>query len=71
MVELVALVAGFLAGVAPASVPSRLEYMAAHVQQQQPQLLRDIARTEELSDEQRAVLEESFAELATHLSATL
>ena len=66
-----ALGGGFLAGVPPEAVPSRLEYLAAHVQQRHPQLLQDIARTQELTPEQRAVLEAAFAELATQLSAAL
>jgi len=67
-VELVGLAAGFLSGVTPNAVPSRLEYMVAHVQQQQPELLRDIARTQQLTDEQRIVIENSFQDLVTQLT---
>ena len=55
VVELVGLAAGFLEGVPLAAVPSRLEYMAAHVQQRQPALLREITRTQRLTSEQRDV----------------
>ena len=55
VVELVGLAAGLLEGVPLEAVPSRLEYMAAHVQQRQPGLLREIRRTQGLTDEQREV----------------
>lgn len=42
--------------------------MVAHVQQQQPELLRDIARTQQLTDEQRIVIENSFQDLVTQLT---
>ncbi len=49
------LAAGFMEGVPLEAVPSRLEFMAAHVQQRQPALLREITRTRRLTDEQREV----------------
>ena len=55
VIELVGLAAGFLEGVPLEAVPSRLEFMAAHVQQRQPALLREITRTRRLTDEQREV----------------
>ena len=55
VVELVGLAAGLLEGVPLEAVPSRLEFMAAHVQQRQPGLLRELSRTQELTDEQREV----------------
>ena len=70
VVELVGFSAGFLSGVSAAAVPSRLEYMAAHVQQRHPLLLREIARTQQLTEDQRAMLEESFQELAHQLSTS-
>ena len=55
VIELVGLAAGFMEGVPLEAVPSRLEFMAAHVQQRQPALLREITRTRRLTDEQREV----------------
>ena len=71
VVELVGLAGDFLSGLAPDLVPSRLEYMTAHVQQQHPELLREIAQTQQLSVEQRTMIEMSLQDLVAQLTTAM